>query len=53
MPRAFVIMLDSFGLGATKDAAEYGDVGRKIPCGILRNIVQKAKQIKRACAQGR
>ncbi len=27
MARAFVIMLDSFGLGATPDAAKYGDVG--------------------------
>ncbi|OGT59430.1 MAG: phosphopentomutase [Gammaproteobacteria bacterium RIFCSPHIGHO2_12_FULL_43_28] len=27
MPRAFVIMLDSFGLGATADADKYGDQG--------------------------
>jgi phosphopentomutase len=27
MPRAFIIMLDSFGLGATRDADQYGDVG--------------------------
>ncbi len=27
MPRAFIIMLDSFGLGAAGDAAEYGDQG--------------------------
>ncbi|MBA3661246.1 MAG: phosphopentomutase [Gammaproteobacteria bacterium] len=27
MPRAFIIMLDSFGLGATADAVKYGDVG--------------------------
>lgn len=27
MPRAFIILLDSFGIGATADAAEYGDVG--------------------------
>ncbi len=26
MPRAFIIMLDSFGLGATPDADKYGDV---------------------------
>jgi len=27
MPRAFIIMLDSFGLGETDDAANYGDAG--------------------------
>ncbi len=27
MSRAFIIMLDSFGLGATDDAAKYGDAG--------------------------
>lgn len=27
MPRAFIIMLDSFGLGAAGDAANYGDEG--------------------------
>lgn len=27
MPRAFIIMLDSFGLGATEDADKYGDKG--------------------------
>lgn len=27
MPRAFIILLDSFGVGATEDAAQYGDVG--------------------------
>lgn len=27
MPRAFIIMLDSFGLGATADAVKYGDQG--------------------------
>jgi phosphopentomutase len=27
MPRAFIIMLDSFGLGAAGDAAQYGDEG--------------------------
>ena len=25
--RAFIIMLDSFGLGATEDADKYGDTG--------------------------
>lgn len=27
MPRAFIILLDSFGIGATDDAAKYGDAG--------------------------
>ena len=27
MPRAFIILLDSFGIGATDDAAKYGDTG--------------------------
>lgn len=27
MPRALIILLDSFGIGATADAAQYGDVG--------------------------
>jgi phosphopentomutase len=27
MPRAFILLLDSFGLGATPDAAKYGDAG--------------------------
>ena len=27
MPRAFIILLDSFGIGATRDAAKYGDAG--------------------------
>lgn len=27
MPRAFIILLDSFGIGATADAAKYGDAG--------------------------
>jgi phosphopentomutase len=27
MSRAFILLLDSFGLGATPDAVKYGDVG--------------------------
>src|SRR5579871_3394337 len=27
MSRALIILLDSFGIGATKDAAQYGDAG--------------------------
>lgn len=36
MPRAFIIMLDSFGLGATEDARNYGDEGAD----TLRHIAQ-------------
>lgn len=41
MARAFIIMLDSFGLGATKDANKYGDEGAD----TLRHIAE-------ACAAG-
>ena len=27
MPRAFIILMDSFGIGATADAEKYGDAG--------------------------
>ncbi|OGT44113.1 MAG: phosphopentomutase [Gammaproteobacteria bacterium RIFCSPHIGHO2_12_FULL_37_34] len=40
MPRAFIIMLDSFGLGATPDAEQYGDVGAN----TLRHIAEYCKQ---------
>lgn len=42
MPRAFIIMLDSFGVGAMPDAAKYGDEGAD----TLRHIAD-------ACAQGK
>lgn len=42
MPRAFIIMLDSFGLGATADAERYGDAGAN----TLLNIAK-------ACAEGK
>lgn len=42
MSRAFIIMLDSFGLGATADAANYGDDGAD----TLRHIAER-------CAEGR
>lgn len=37
MPRAFIIMLDSFGLGATVDAVKYGDEGAD----TLRHIAEE------------
>ncbi|MHB1947974.1 MAG: phosphopentomutase [Gammaproteobacteria bacterium] len=42
MPRAFIILLDSFGIGATADAVKYGDEGSN----TLGHIAQ-------ACAEGR
>lgn len=42
MSRAFIIMLDSFGLGATADADKYGDAGAN----TLRHIAEY-------CAQGK
>jgi len=41
MPRAFIILLDSFGIGATPDAGKYGDEGAD----TFRHIAEK-------CAQG-
>lgn len=40
MARAFIIMLDSFGLGATPDAAKYGDAGAD----TLRHIAEYCQQ---------
>jgi phosphopentomutase len=40
MPRAFIIMLDSFGLGATADADKYGDKGAD----TLRHIAEFCQQ---------
>ncbi len=40
MPRAFVIMLDSFGVGSTADAADYGDAGAD----TLRHIAEYCEQ---------
>lgn len=42
MPRAFIIMLDSFGIGATPDADQYGDLGAD----TLRHLAE-------ACRDGR
>lgn len=40
MPRAFILLLDSFGLGATPDAARFGDAGAN----TLGHIAQWAAQ---------
>lgn len=40
MSRVFIIMLDSFGVGATDDAGNYGDVGAD----TLRHIAQYCQQ---------
>src|SRR5437867_12823072 len=42
MSRAFIIMLDSFGVGATRDAKKYGDEGAD----TLRHVAEY-------CAQGK
>lgn len=39
MPRAFIIMLDSFGIGATADAYKYGDEGAN----TLLHIAEQSK----------
>lgn len=41
MSRAFIVMLDSFGVGATADAARYGDAG-----------ADTFRHIAKACAEG-
>src|SRR3990167_3699075 len=40
MSRAFILMLDSFGLGATADADKYGDTGAD----TLRHIAEQCEQ---------
>lgn len=42
MPRAMIILLDSFGVGATADAEKYGDIGAD----TLRHIAER-------CAEGK
>ncbi len=50
--RAFIILLDSFGIGATADADQYGDVGADT-FRISSNGVQMDGPIVRDCALGR
>lgn len=49
MARTFIIMLDSFGLGATADAEKYGDVGAD----TLRHIAEYCELGKANVANGR
>lgn len=49
MSRAFIIMLDSFGVGATQDAASYGDAGAD----TLRHIAEACMTGKANVAGGR
>ena len=51
MTRAFIIMLDPFGLGATPDADKYGDAGSNT-LRHMQNFAQKEKQILQVCAVG-
>ena len=45
MKRAFIMVLDSFGIGATEDAERFGDVGQKrVPKAKLITVV-KARSI--------
>ncbi len=44
MKRAFIMVLDSFGIGATEDAERFGDVGLT-PRVISQKLVPKAKLI--------
>lgn len=41
MKRAFIMVLDSFGIGATEDAERFGDVG--LTPVISQKLVPKAK----------
>lgn len=43
MKRAFIMVLDSFGIGATEDAERFGDVGSDTWV-TSRKPVQKAKR---------
>lgn len=44
MKRAFIMVLDSFGIGATEDAERFGDVGADTWV-ISQKLVPKAKLI--------
>lgn len=44
MKRAFIMVLDSFGIGATEDAERFGDVGADT-LGHIAKLVPKAKLI--------
>lgn len=44
MKRAFIMVLDSFGIGATEDAERFGDVGVDTLV-ISQKLVPKAKLI--------
>lgn len=45
MKRAFIMVLDSFGIGATEDAERFGDVGADTLGHIAGKLVPKAKLI--------
>ena len=42
MKRAVIVVLDSLGIGALKDAADYGDAGTN----TLRSIIRSKKEIR-------
>ena len=45
--RAIIIVLDSFGVGETPDAIEYGDVGSNTLEGIYNNMEMKLPNMKK------
>ena len=45
MKRAFIMVLDSFGIGATEDAERFGDVGADTQGRHHQKLVPKAKLI--------
>lgn len=51
MPRAFIIMLDSFGVGSTQDADRYGDLGANT-LGHIADYCQLGKADKVGVRQG-
>ncbi|MBW3511256.1 phosphopentomutase [Janthinobacterium sp. NKUCC06_STL] len=46
MSRAFILLLDSFGLGATPDAAKYGDAGANTFGHIASTVAKSGKTLK-------
>lgn len=51
MPRAFILVLDSFGLGATPDAARFGDVGADTFGHIAQRMAENGKPLQLPCME--
>lgn len=52
MARAFILILDSFGVGGAKDAENYGDLGANTLGHIAEDFNQKSRQLKLPNMQG-